>query len=88
MLHVFQPAQGDTGKPCGVDYELRTVIGGDGVNIDRPRKHSTVKLAIRKLTYSPAMEGPQPMVDVTKEFIMSPGLLHLEASLDKEVCVS
>uniref|UniRef100_A0AC34QSU5 Arrestin C-terminal-like domain-containing protein n=1 Tax=Panagrolaimus sp. JU765 TaxID=591449 RepID=A0AC34QSU5_9BILA len=82
---TLQPAQGDTGKPCGVDYELRTIVAGDGTNIDRPRKHSTVKLAIRKLTYSPAVEGPQPMVDVTKEFIMSPGLLHLEASLDKEM---
>jgi len=26
------------------------------------------------------------MIDVTKEFIISPGGLHLEASLDKEVC--
>ena len=25
------------------------------------------------------------MIDVTKEFIISPGGLHLEASLDKEV---
>ena len=25
------------------------------------------------------------MVDVSKEFMMSPGLLHMEASLDKEM---
>lgn len=25
------------------------------------------------------------MIDVNKEFIISPGLLHLEASLDREV---
>uniref|UniRef100_A0AC35G0F7 Arrestin C-terminal-like domain-containing protein n=1 Tax=Panagrolaimus sp. PS1159 TaxID=55785 RepID=A0AC35G0F7_9BILA len=82
---TLQPAQGDTGKPCGVDYELRTIVTGEGACVERPRKYSTVKLAIRKLTYSPAVEGPQPMVDVTKEFLMSPGLLHLEASLDKEM---
>uniref|UniRef100_A0A7E4V002 Arrestin_C domain-containing protein n=1 Tax=Panagrellus redivivus TaxID=6233 RepID=A0A7E4V002_PANRE len=82
---TLQPAQGDTGKPCGVDYELRTIVATDPASIERPRKSSTVKLAIRKLTYSPAVEGPQPMVDVTKEFLMSPGLLHLEASLDKEM---
>jgi hypothetical protein len=46
---------------------------------------STVRLAIRKLTYCPQVERPQPMVDVTKEFMISPGGLHLEASLDKEV---
>lgn len=31
------------------------------------------------------IERPQPMIDVTKEFIISPGGLHLEASLDREV---
>ncbi|KAJ1367851.1 arsenicals resistance [Parelaphostrongylus tenuis] len=25
---TLQPAPGDTGKPCGVDYELKTVVGG------------------------------------------------------------
>jgi len=81
---TLQPAQGDTGKPCGVDYEIKTVVGSD-FNIEKPKKHNSVRLAIRKLTYTPAVERPQPMVDVNKEFLVSPGLLHLEASLDKEM---
>lgn len=79
---TLQPAQGDTGKPCGVDYEIRTIVGNE--SLDKPKKHNSVRLAIRKLTYSPMIERPQPMIDVTKEFIISPGGLHLEASLDRE----
>ncbi|CAI4226760.1 unnamed protein product [Auanema sp. JU1783] len=83
---TLQPAPGDTGKPCGVDYELKTVVGGpDAVN-EKSKKQSlsSVRLAIRKLTYAPYEPRPQPMVEVCKEFMMSPGLLHMEASLDKE----
>jgi hypothetical protein len=53
-----------------------------------PFHSNSVRLAIRKLTYCPQVERPQPMIDVTKEFIISPGGLHLEASLDKEVLPS
>ncbi|KAI1716198.1 putative beta-arrestin [Ditylenchus destructor] len=81
---TLQPAQGDTGKPCGVDYEIKTVVGSDSSS-DKPKKHNSVRLAIRKLTYAPTVERPQPMVDVTKEFYISPGGLHLEASLDREM---
>ncbi|KAI6206084.1 Arrestin-C domain-containing protein [Aphelenchoides besseyi] len=80
---TLQPAPGDTGKPCGVDYELKTVVGNDST--DKPKKHNSVRLAIRKLTYAPMVKRPQPMIDVNKEFIISPGLLHLEASLDREM---
>ena len=46
---------------------------------------NSVRLAIRKLTYAPTIKRPQPMIDVNKEFLVSPGMLHLEASLDREV---
>lgn len=26
---TLQPANGDTGKPCGVDYELKTYVGDE-----------------------------------------------------------
>ncbi|KAL3103186.1 hypothetical protein niasHS_002372 [Heterodera schachtii] len=81
---TLQPAQGDTGKPCGVDYEIKTMVGGDSTQ-EKPKKHNSVRLAIRKLTYCPQLERIQPMIDVTKNFIISPGGLHLEASLDKEM---
>lgn len=35
--------------------------------------------------YAPSKQGEQPSVEVSKEFMMSPNKLHLEASLDKEL---
>lgn len=46
---------------------------------------NSVRLAIRKIMYAPSKQGEQPSVEVSKEFMMSPNKLHLEASLDKEV---
>ncbi|VDO99388.1 unnamed protein product [Heligmosomoides polygyrus] len=80
---TLQPAPGDTGKPCGVDYELKTIVGGTDSNTND--RHSSVRLAIRKLTYAPWEARPQPTADVSKDFMMSAGLLHMEASLDKEM---
>jgi hypothetical protein len=72
-------------QPCGVDYELSTYVA-DGPD-DKPHKRNSVQLAIRKLTYAPEEPAPQPSAEVTKEFLMSPGNLRLEATLDKEVCL-
>ena len=33
--------------------------------------------------YAPSKQGEQPSVEVSKEFMMSPNKLYLEASLDK-----
>lgn len=79
---TLQPAPGDTGKPCGVDYELKTFVADmiDG----KPHKRNSVRLAIRKLTYAPEEPAPQPNAEAVKDFIMSPGSIRLEASLDKE----
>ncbi|KAG1670606.1 Beta-arrestin-1 [Nymphon striatum] len=80
---TLQPAAGDTGKPCGVDYELKACVGDTPE--DKPHKRNSVRLAIRKVMYAPAKQGEQPSVEVSKEFVMSPNKLHLEASLDKEL---
>ncbi|ULT79517.1 hypothetical protein L5515_016139 [Caenorhabditis briggsae] len=86
---TLQPAPGDTGKPCGVDYELKTFVAcTESGNSEKSKKSAitnTVRLAIRKLTYAPFEARPQPMVDVSKYFMMSSGLLHMEVSLDKEM---
>ncbi|XP_022339642.1 beta-arrestin-1-like isoform X3 [Crassostrea virginica] len=79
---TLQPAPGDTGKPCGVDYELKTFVA-DNVD-EKPHKRNSVRLAIRKLTYAPVEPAPQPSAEAIKEFMMSPGNIKLEASLDKE----
>lgn len=80
---TLQPAPGDTGKPCGIDYEMKAYVG-DTVD-DKPHKRNSVRLAIRKVMYAPSKPGDQPSVEVSKEFMMSPNKLHLECSLDKEL---
>ncbi|XP_074658507.1 arrestin red cell-like isoform X2 [Tubulanus polymorphus] len=79
---TLQPAPGDTGKPCGVDYELKTFVG-ESID-EKPHKRNSVRLAIRKLTYAPEEPAPQPSAEATKDFFGSSGHLRLEASLDKE----
>lgn len=80
---TLQPAPGDTGKPCGIDYEMKAFVGETAD--DKPHKRNSVRLAIRKVMYAPAKPGDQPSVEVSKEFMMSPSKLHLECSLDKEL---
>lgn len=80
---TLQPAPGDTGKPCGVDYELKAFVGESPD--EKPHKRNSVRLAIRKVVYAPSKQGAQPCTEVSKDFVMSPNKLHLEASLDKEV---
>jgi beta-arrestin len=80
---TLQPAAGDTGKPCGVDYELKTYVAE--TSEDKSHKRSSVRLAIRKLTYAPETPAPQPVIEAHKDFMMSPAPLHLECTLDKEV---
>jgi len=78
---TLQPAPGDTGKPCGVDYELRVYMSDTADEKDY--KKNSVRLAIRKITYAPPVAAPQPMIETQKEFMMSPHPLFSEASLDK-----
>ncbi|RTG89484.1 beta-arrestin [Schistosoma bovis] len=80
---TLQPGPNENGKPCGVDYELRTYVAE--TSDDKLQKRNAVRLAIRKLTYAPEEPAPQPSAVVLKEFIMSPGTLRLEVSLNKEV---
>ncbi|CAO1429848.1 unnamed protein product [Diamesa hyperborea] len=79
----LQPAPGDTGKPCGVDYELKAFVGE--CSEDKPHKRNSVRLAIRKIMYAPSKLGEQPSIEVSKEFMLKPNKIHLEASLDKEL---
>lgn len=79
----LQPAPGDTGKSCGVDYELKAFVG-EHID-DKPHKRNSVRLTIRKVMYAPSKVGEQPSIEVSKEFMMKPNKIHLEASLDKEL---
>lgn len=80
---TLQPGAGVSGKPCGVDYELKAYIANSLE--DKPTKRDTIRLAIRKIMYAPANYKNQPMIEVSKDFMMSPNKLNLEVSLDKEL---
>ncbi|XP_037122754.1 beta-arrestin-1 isoform X2 [Syngnathus acus] len=86
---TLQPGPEDTGKACGVDFEVKVFCadnaeekihksgGGNGRN--------SVRLVIRKIQFAPEKAGPQPSAEITRHFLMSDKPLHLEASLDKQI---
>uniref|UniRef100_A0A3B3VTC7 Beta-arrestin-1 n=1 Tax=Poecilia latipinna TaxID=48699 RepID=A0A3B3VTC7_9TELE len=80
---TLQPGPEDTGKACGVDFEVKAFCAE---NLEEKiHKRNSVRLVIRKVQYAPEKPGPQPTAETTRQFLMSDKPLHLEASLDKEV---
>lgn len=73
----------DEGDPCGVTYYVKTFVGES--ETDRTHKRSTVSLGIRKVQYAPSKQGRQPCTIVRKDFMLSPGELELEVTLDKQL---
>uniref|UniRef100_A0AAZ3RAK9 Arrestin C-terminal-like domain-containing protein n=1 Tax=Oncorhynchus tshawytscha TaxID=74940 RepID=A0AAZ3RAK9_ONCTS len=80
---TLQPGPEDTGKACGVDFEVRAFCARTVE--EKIHKRNSVRLVIRKVQYAPEKPGPQPMVETTRSFLLSDRSLHLEASLDKEL---
>lgn len=80
---TLQPGPEDTGKACGVDYELQVFCAK--TEDEKIHQRNSVHLLIRKVQYAPEKPGPQPMMETTRNFLMSDRTLHLEASLDKEL---
>ncbi|KAH8860418.1 Beta-arrestin-1 [Schistosoma japonicum] len=56
---TLQPGPNENGKPCGVDYELRTYVA-ETSDEKLQKRSNAVRLAIRKLTYAPEEPAPQP----------------------------
>ncbi|XP_077164107.1 arrestin-C [Paroedura picta] len=80
---TLQPGPDDTGKPCGVDFQVK---GFCAENLeDKIHKRNSVRLVVRKVQFAPTNPGPAPVSEITKQFMMSDKPLHLEASLDKEI---
>ena len=52
---------------------------------DKSHKRSSVRLAIRELTYAHETRAPQSVIEVHKDLMMSLSRSHLECALDKEV---
>ncbi|OWR46083.1 arrestin protein [Danaus plexippus plexippus] len=69
---TLQPGLEEEGEPCGVHYYV---------------KLSTVALGIRKVQFAPDKPGPQPCTVVRKDFVLSPGQLELELTLDKQLYI-
>ncbi|XP_053329986.1 arrestin-C [Spea bombifrons] len=80
---TLQPGPDDSGKPCGVDFEIKG-FWADTLE-EKVHKRNTVSLIIRKVQYAPEITGPAPHADITRQFMMSDRPLQLEASLDKEL---
>lgn len=80
---TLQPGAEDEGQPCGVQYSVKIFAGES--ELDRSHKRSTVSLAIRKIQYAPSKQGRQPCTVVRKDFMLSPGELELEVTLDKQL---
>ncbi|XP_048883564.1 arrestin, beta 2b isoform X3 [Brienomyrus brachyistius] len=80
---TLQPGPEDTGKACGVDFEVRAFCAKSVE--EKIHKRNSVRLVIRKVQYAPEIPGPQPTAETTRSFLMSDRSLHLEASLDKEL---
>ncbi|KAJ0182178.1 hypothetical protein K1T71_002900 [Dendrolimus kikuchii] len=80
---TLQPGLEDEGEPCGVHYYVKLFVGDS--EIDRSHRRSTVALGIRKVQFAPSKPGPQPCTVVRKDFVLSPGQLELELTLDKQL---
>ncbi|XP_029413441.1 beta-arrestin-2 isoform X3 [Nannospalax galili] len=81
---TLQPGPEDTGKACGVDFEIRAFCAKSLE--EKSHKRNSVRLVIRKVQFAPETPGPQPSAETTRHFLMSDRRsLHLEASLDKEL---
>ncbi|XP_025742446.1 S-arrestin [Callorhinus ursinus] len=83
---MLQPAPQDTGKCCGVDFEVKAFARDSAEDkSDKVPRKSSVRLLIRKVQHAPAKMGPQPRADTSWQFFMSDKPLHLAVSLNKEI---
>ncbi|XP_045115157.1 arrestin homolog [Portunus trituberculatus] len=80
---TLQQGKEETGRPCGVQWELRIFVGANAE--DQPQRRSCVRLLIRRFQYAPAKQGRKPTASCTKEFLLSPGKLHLQVALDRQI---
>lgn len=80
---TLQSKADETSEPCGVSYYVKVYCGE--TETDVTHKRSTVLMGIRKIQYAPMKQGHQPYTVVRKDFMMSPGELELEVTLDKQL---
>ncbi|XP_077589216.1 arrestin 3b, retinal (X-arrestin) [Stigmatopora nigra] len=82
----LQPGPNDSGKACGVDFEVKAYIAKEENSATEViDKKDTCRLMIRKIQFAPDKNNTGPKAEITKQFMMSDKPVHMEASLDKEV---
>ena len=82
-ITIQQKNENGDEQPCGIQYFVK-IFAGD-TETDRTHRRSTVTLGIRKVQYAPTKTGAQPCTVVRKDFMLSPGELELEVTLDKQL---
>ncbi|XP_022242232.1 arrestin homolog [Limulus polyphemus] len=80
---TLQPASDESGAPCGVSYDIKIFVG-DSIE-DKSHKRSTLKMGIQKIQWAPTTPGQQPCSIIRKDFLLSPGELELEVTLERQV---
>lgn len=80
---TLQQGHEETGEPCGVSYYIKIFVGD--TEADVTHKRSTICLGIRKIQFAPTKQGRQPCTVVRKDFLLSPGELELQVTLDKQL---
>jgi arrestin-1 len=82
---TLQQGDDEHGEPCGIQYFVKIFAGES--ETDRSHRRSTVSLGIRKIQFAPTKQGQQPCTVVRKDFMLSPGELELEVTLDKQLYI-
>ncbi|GFQ65867.1 arrestin homolog [Trichonephila clavata] len=80
---VLQPGPEEQGQPCGVYYEVRITVGNS--QHDKGHKRNSVSMSVRKVQRAQLVGNRQPCSVIKKDFLLSPGHLELEVTLDKQV---
>ncbi|NP_001269195.1 arrestin-C [Ictidomys tridecemlineatus] len=80
---TLQPGPEDSGKACGVDFEVKSFCAE---NLEeKVSKRDSVRLVVRKVQFAPMEPGPGPWAQTIRRFLLSVQPLQLQAWMDKEV---
>ncbi|PNI41815.1 ARR3 isoform 1 [Pan troglodytes] len=80
---TLQPGPEDAGKPCGIDFEVKSFCAENPE--ETVSKRDYVRLVVRKVQFAPPEAGPGPSAQTIRRFLLSAQPLQLQAWMDREV---
>uniref|UniRef100_A0A2K5INV3 Arrestin-C n=1 Tax=Colobus angolensis palliatus TaxID=336983 RepID=A0A2K5INV3_COLAP len=80
---TLQPGPEDAGKPCGIDFEVKSFCAENPE--ETVSKRDYVRLVVRKVQFAPPEAGPGPSAQTIRRFLLSAQPLQLQAWMDSEV---